>query len=471
MPVKIGIDIGSSTTKIVAFEGEHMLPPMAVKADSQVASLYGAFGRYLYENKLELADVEGVYIPGVGSKYVEKAVYDRPTYKVDEFVATGTGGYYLTDKKEVIVISMGTGSFFVKVTEKEMKHLGGVGLGGGTICGLSSIMLNTGDIVDAGYKSAQWASFFDVAETYMADRLNILLPGNHENTGDLLYKQYGARTSLPNELEYGPLEGTGWCVVGDACFVFVNADPYSGQVGADVEADRARFFTEQTAWAKTVYEKADKTWRIMASHVGTYIVNFNDPSDYPYIPEMCDELQVDLYLNGHDHEYIRTTTKDNVICPIGSGTTYMTCSSLGEKLDAFEPGTAGGKYAVVHKDGADNSQQIFSMVTVDGNGIHATAYQRGVEEDWSKFDIIDHYDITTSLTKGSQAPTEVTEPAGPEITVLPTYTVQPGDCLYRIAKMLYGNGEKWNDLYEANRNIISDPACIYIGQVLRIPAK
>lgn len=209
----------------------------------------------------------------------------------------------------------------------------------------------------------------------------------------------------------------------------------------------------------------------MASHVGTYIVNFNDPSDYPYIPEMCDELQVDLYLNGHDHEYIRTTTKDNVICPIGSGTTYMTCSSLGEKLDAFEPGTAGGKYAVVHKDGADNSQQIFSMVTVDGNGIHATAYQRGVEEDWSKFDIIDHYDITTSLTKGSQAPTEVTEPAGPEITVLPTYTVQPGDCLYRIAKMLYGNGEKWNDLYEANRNIISDPACIYIGQVLRIPAK
>ena len=146
MPVKIGIDIGSSTTKIVAFEGEHMLPPMAVKADSQVASLYGAFGRYLYENNLELADVEGVYITGVGSKYVEKAVYDRPTYKVDEFVATGTGGYYLTDKKEVIVISMGTGSFFVKVTEKEMKHLGGVGLGGGTICGLSSIMLNTGDI-------------------------------------------------------------------------------------------------------------------------------------------------------------------------------------------------------------------------------------------------------------------------------------------------------------------------------------
>lgn len=146
MGVRIGIDIGSSTTKIVAFEQENMLEPMVVRADSQVASLYGAFGRYLYENNLELSDVDGVYITGVGSKHVDKPVYGCPTYKVDEFEATGTGGYYLTDKKEVIVVSMGTGSFYVKVTEEEMKHLGGVGLGGGTICGLSAVALNTEDI-------------------------------------------------------------------------------------------------------------------------------------------------------------------------------------------------------------------------------------------------------------------------------------------------------------------------------------
>lgn len=155
MKVRIGIDIGSSTTKIVAFEKERMLEPMVVRADSQVASLYGAFGRYLYENSLELNEVEAVYITGVGSKYVDKPVYGCATYKVDEFEATGTGGYYLTDKKEVIVVSMGTGSFFVKVTEEEMKHLGGVGLGGGTICGLSSIMLNTDDIHEIAAMSRQ----------------------------------------------------------------------------------------------------------------------------------------------------------------------------------------------------------------------------------------------------------------------------------------------------------------------------
>ena len=92
-------------------------------------------------------------------------------------------------------------------------------------------------------------------------------------------------TTLPNEAEYGPLEGTGWCVIGDASFVFINADPYSGKKDANIEADRAKFFAEQTAWAKKVYEEADCTWRIMAAHVGTYIVNFNDPADYPSIRE------------------------------------------------------------------------------------------------------------------------------------------------------------------------------------------
>ncbi len=175
MKVRIGIDIGSSTTKIVAFEGERMLEPMVVQADSQIASLYGAFGRYLYENSLELADVEGVYITGVGSKYVDKPVYGCPTYKVDEFEATGTGGYYLTDKKEVIVVSMGTGSFFVKVTETEMKHLGGMGLGGGTICGLASIMLNTDDI----HEISELSSKGDVAQIDLriGDISNEKLPG------------------------------------------------------------------------------------------------------------------------------------------------------------------------------------------------------------------------------------------------------------------------------------------------------
>ncbi len=49
------------------------------------------------------------------------------------------------------------------------------------------------------------------------------------------------------------------------------------------------------------------------------------------------------------------------------------------------------------------------------------------------------------------------------------YTVQGGDCLYGIAKSLYGDGERWQEIYGLNRNEIKDPKIIYKGQNLLIP--
>lgn len=50
-----------------------------------------------------------------------------------------------------------------------------------------------------------------------------------------------------------------------------------------------------------------------------------------------------------------------------------------------------------------------------------------------------------------------------------TYTVKKGDSLWKIAKQFYGNGALYMKIYEANKNIISDPNKIYVGQVLTIP--
>jgi murein DD-endopeptidase MepM/ murein hydrolase activator NlpD len=49
------------------------------------------------------------------------------------------------------------------------------------------------------------------------------------------------------------------------------------------------------------------------------------------------------------------------------------------------------------------------------------------------------------------------------------YTVQPGDSLWRISKIFYGQGSKWQKIYEANKNIIDDPDKIYPNQNLIIP--
>lgn len=51
-----------------------------------------------------------------------------------------------------------------------------------------------------------------------------------------------------------------------------------------------------------------------------------------------------------------------------------------------------------------------------------------------------------------------------------TYTVKKGDCLWSIAKRLYGDGAKYSLIYDANQDTIGgNPNRIYPGQVLTIP--
>jgi nucleoid-associated protein YgaU len=48
-------------------------------------------------------------------------------------------------------------------------------------------------------------------------------------------------------------------------------------------------------------------------------------------------------------------------------------------------------------------------------------------------------------------------------------TVEKGDTLWAVAKKAYGNGSKYNAIFEANKPMLSHPDKIYPGQVLRIP--
>ena|SRR3712207_6503793 len=50
------------------------------------------------------------------------------------------------------------------------------------------------------------------------------------------------------------------------------------------------------------------------------------------------------------------------------------------------------------------------------------------------------------------------------------YDVKPGDTLSKIAKQFYGDANKYNQIFEANKPMLKDPDEIYPGQKLRIPA-
>ena len=144
----IGIDVGGSTTKIVGFdENSNLINPLFVRATDQVTSIYGAFGKFTSENSIELSDISRVMMTGVGSTFITKPLYGLKCESVPEFECVGLGGLYLSGLKETIVVSLGTGTALVHAKKgNEITYLGGTGVGGGTLMGLSKQILNMDDI-------------------------------------------------------------------------------------------------------------------------------------------------------------------------------------------------------------------------------------------------------------------------------------------------------------------------------------
>jgi type II pantothenate kinase len=66
--------------------------------------------------------------------------------KVDEMTAVGLGGLTLTGKAQGLVVSAGTGTAMVAARGREVHHVTGSAVGGGTLLGLSKLILGTDDV-------------------------------------------------------------------------------------------------------------------------------------------------------------------------------------------------------------------------------------------------------------------------------------------------------------------------------------
>jgi len=145
MSIVIGIDVGGSTTKIVGFHtanGEvKLIEPQFVRANDPLTATYGAFGKFTDENGIAISEIDKVLMTGVGSSYVKKNLYGIECVRVPEFDCIGKGGLYLSGLPTALVVSMGTGTALVHAIKGgAMNYLGGTGVGGGTLVGLSKLL-------------------------------------------------------------------------------------------------------------------------------------------------------------------------------------------------------------------------------------------------------------------------------------------------------------------------------------------
>ncbi len=196
MSVIIGIDVGGSTTKIVGFrtEGEkrELIEPQFVRANDPVTATYGAFGKFTDENRISINEIDKVMMTGVGSSYVKHDLYGLDCIRVQEFNGIGLGGLYLSGLDNAVVVSMGTGTALVHATsEGKMDYLGGTGVGGGTLVGLSKLLLSAETI---GHIE-EYAAGGDLANIDLRIK-DLTSGGTHSLVDDLTASNFGNVSDL-----------------------------------------------------------------------------------------------------------------------------------------------------------------------------------------------------------------------------------------------------------------------------------
>jgi len=91
---------------------------------------------------------------------------------------------------------------------------------------------------------------------------------------------------------------------------------------------------------------------------------------------------------------------------------------------------------------------------------------------WDQVKLVDpsYADLTADITVSAAAQAASKAEAPKEAAQASTYTVQKGDTLSKISKQFYGDASQYMKIFSANRDQLSDPNKIQVGQVLKIPA-
>lgn len=133
----LGVDIGASTTKLAMVKGNRCIKSMRVPDGQPLEEALDAFG---------IGGVKRIALTGVGASFVDGKIAGIETKRVDEFSALSRGASRLAKKPNCLIVSVGTGTSFVRVTPIRSWHVGGTGIGGAMLKGLAERLCGVSDM-------------------------------------------------------------------------------------------------------------------------------------------------------------------------------------------------------------------------------------------------------------------------------------------------------------------------------------
>ncbi len=169
-----------------------------------------------------------------------------------------------------------------------------------------------------------------------------------------------------------------------------------------------------------------------ASDIGKKVFGIGDA-------DAADKIKQDIEANNPGIENLEVIIHDETVCQLKG-----TCKTAEAKEKAIL--MAGNMKGI--------SGVLAGRLHVEGDPLLATASSEnatGTMEQAGKLE--EQEDAAFEASTGAQY-----------------YTIESGDTLWGIAAKFLGNGSKYPEIFEANREVIEDPDKIFVGQKIRIPS-
>lgn len=156
--IRAAIDFGISNTDAVAqLDGEWRRWTQPYDGDPTPDDVR----RILHKGEIELDTLSHLAVTGGRHKLLPSQIGTCQVVSVNEVEAIGRGGKALAElpagqaRKPVLVISAGSGTAIIAARTNRIYHVSGTGVGGGTMLGLSRLLLGTVDPLEIQQLAAE----------------------------------------------------------------------------------------------------------------------------------------------------------------------------------------------------------------------------------------------------------------------------------------------------------------------------
>lgn len=217
----------------------------------------------------------------------------------------------------------------------------------------AKFIVHNGDLTEDPAIEAGWKYFFDEAKQWITSVPLMPVTGNHDEVAEEA-ERFAAHFQVPANGSAEATAGTNYSFdYGNVHVVVLNTE-------SNVK--------KQAAWLEEDLANTTQPWKIVALHEGPYGGNQKESVLKRWVP-IFDQYGVDLVLQGHNHEYVRSyPMKNDQVVEEGEGTVYVLPNTSGPKFNAKKEDLY---YHQVH---LQNNKQMFAAIHISGNTLTYEAY-------------------------------------------------------------------------------------------------